>query len=60
MPIISVKTIDNAICDIKKGIKSTFGDFIGEGIVGKPKIELRDRRGYRILTKIKVNDFKEE
>lgn len=60
VPIISVKTIDNAICDVKKGIKSAFGDFIAEGIVGKPRYELRDRRGYRIITKLKHKNFKEE
>jgi len=60
VPIIGETTIDCAISSIKKGVYSTFGDFIAEGVVGKLKYELRDRRGYRIITKIKTKDFKGE
>jgi len=60
VPIVGEGTIDQAIEFVKKGFKSTFGDFLAEGIVAKPKVELRDRRGNRIITKIKYKDFKEE
>jgi len=42
---------------IKKGVKSQWGDFLAEGLVLKPKIELKDRAGKRIVTKIKHKDF---
>jgi len=60
VPVVGEGTIGEAIEFIKKGFTSTFGNFIAEGIVIKPKIELRDRRRQRIITKIKVKDFKEE
>ena len=28
-----------------------------EGLVGKPLVELTDRRGKRIITKVKICDF---
>jgi hypothetical protein len=33
------------------------GDFIAEGLVAKPAVELRNRRGERIVVKIKHKDF---
>jgi len=41
----------------KKGFKSQWGDFIAEGIVARPKTEMRTRRGERIITKVKYIDF---
>lgn len=58
VPIIGTGTLEYAIKMIKKGIKSTFGDFLAEGIVLKPKIELKNRAGRRIITKLKHRDFK--
>lgn len=58
VPIVGQGTIDEAIKIVKKGFKSTFGDFIAEGLVLKPKYELRDRRRQRIITKLKYKDFK--
>jgi len=62
VPLVGRGTIDEAIKYIKSKPKSWLGnnDFVMEGIVIKPKEELLDRRGHRILTKIKVKDFKEE
>lgn len=40
------------------GLKSTWGDFEAEGIVARPKIPMFDRKGQRIITKIKAVDFK--
>ncbi len=42
------------------GFKSKWGDFMAEGIVAKPALELRNRAGHRIITKIKHKDFKED
>jgi len=46
-----------AIGHIKDGIRSTFGDFLAEGIVGRPAVELNGRNHKRIITKIKHRDF---
>lgn len=40
-----------------KGFNSQWGDFMAEGIVAKPSIELRNRKGERIITKLKYKDF---
>lgn len=64
VPIIGRGTIDEAIELVKypqwHNFKSRFGEFIPEGLVLKPKVELRDRAGRRIITKIKVQDFRED
>ena len=62
VPIIGYGTIDEAIECVKEAPKSRMGNggFIMEGLVIKPQVELLDRRGHRIITKIKVKDFKEE
>jgi hypothetical protein len=39
------------------GIQSLFGDFEAEGYVARPKVELLDRSGQRIIAKIKCRDF---
>lgn len=57
VPVVFEGTFDDAILSVKSGIKSTFGDFEAEGIVLKPQIELRDRAGRRIITKLKHKDF---
>lgn len=59
-PRIGRGTIEDAINLVKSGMKSTYGDFIAEGLVIRPVNELLDRRGHRIITKIKTRDFKEE
>lgn len=58
VPVIGKGTIQQAIDRIRLGFKSTFGDFTAEGLVIRPEIELRNRRGHRIITKIKYRDFK--
>ena len=42
----------------RDGFNSAFGNFTAEGIVARPEIELCDRMGRRIITKIKHKDFK--
>jgi hypothetical protein len=41
----------------RTGFKSQWGDFIAEGIVARPVVELKSRNGDRIITKIKYKDF---
>lgn len=58
VPIAGEGTLDDAVEIVKQGFKSQWGDFMAEGIVAKPKVELKNRRGERIITKIKHRDFK--
>ena len=39
------------------GIDSAWGDFNAEGLVMRPAVELKNRAGHRIITKIKCKDF---
>jgi len=39
-------------------IESVWGDFQAEGIVARPGVELFDRAGRRIITKLKCRDFR--
>ena len=57
VPIIGEGTIDEMLEMAKQGFNSQWGDFMAEGIVAKPKVELKTRRGDRIITKIKHKDF---
>lgn len=40
------------------GLQSQFGSFEAEGIVARPVVPMFDRKGQRIITKIKAVDFK--
>lgn len=57
VPIVGYGTLDEAIEMVKKGFNSKWGEFVAEGIVARPKVELRTRRGDRIITKVKYKDF---
>lgn len=57
VPIIGHGTLDNALEMGRKGFVSAWGDFIAEGIVARPRVEMRTRRGDRIITKVKYKDF---
>ena len=61
VPILGEGTLDEAIEFVKTGFKSTISenpDYIAEGIVARPKVELLTRNGKRLITKIKHCDFK--
>lgn len=58
VPIIGEGTLHDAVALAKAGIISTWGDFQAEGIVARPKVELKTRNGHRIITKIKSRDFR--
>jgi len=57
VPKIGEGILHEMIDYVKLGFNSTFGDFIAEGIVARPKIELKARSGERIITKLKYKDF---
>ena len=58
VPVIGEGKLDEAIGKTMSGVMSTFGEFIMEGFVLKPKCDLMSRNGHRIITKIKHKDFK--
>ena len=58
VPIIGQGTLLRMVEQARTGFMSTWGNFQAEGIVARPKIELLDRSGHRIITKIKTKDFR--
>lgn len=58
VPIILEGTIDAGVAFVKEHPKSTMGTAYMEGLVGRPKVEMRDRCGKRVIVKIKWEDFK--
>lgn len=57
VPIIGKGTLYEMVEKTRQGFNSTWGNFLAEGIVARPSVELRDRGGERIITKIKCRDF---
>lgn len=58
VPIIFEGTIQEGIDFVKGYPDSTMGTAKMEGLVGRPKVEMRDRCGKRVIIKIKWEDFK--
>lgn len=58
VPIVGTGTLHNMVDLCRQGVKSAWGDFISEGLVARPSIELKKRNGGRIITKLKTKDFK--
>lgn len=57
VPIVLRGTIQDAVDFIKTKPYSTIGIAKMEGVVGRPKVELQDRVGKRLIVKIKCRDF---
>lgn len=57
VPIVGIGTLQEAIEMTREGVKSVWGDFMSEGMVMRPRVELKSRNGQRIITKIKHKDF---
>ncbi len=59
VPIIGTGTLDDMIKRVRdEPLKSLWGDFEAEGIVARPACELKTRNGDRLITKLKVRDFR--
>jgi RNA ligase len=58
VPVKRRGTLHDAIHLVKTGFTSYWGYFEAEGIVARPVVELYDRQGHRIITKIKARDFR--
>ena len=58
VPLYGCLTFLEAIREVTKGFDSILAARPGEGLVGKLPIDLFDRAGRRIITKIKTKDFR--
>ena len=59
VPVVLIGTVDDAIEYVKQKPESRLAPITMEGLVGRPIYELKDRRGNRIILKVKVRDFAE-
>ena len=57
VPSLGCGTLSDMIEMVRSGLTSIWGDFPAEGIVARPSVELKDRAGRRIITKLKHKDF---
>lgn len=57
VPIIGTGTLDEAVAFVKTKPDSTIGTAKMEGLVCRPKVEMYNRLGRRIIVKVKVRDF---
>lgn len=57
VPVVRSGTLDDLVELVRTGFNSDWGDFLAEGIVARPAVELKARNGGRIITKIKHKDF---
>ena len=58
VPIVLTGTLKDGVDFVKTFPKSTMGTANMEGIVGKPKVDMLDRMGRRVIVKIKCCDFR--
>lgn len=60
VPILGKGTLDDAVDMVRQGFSSARwpGVTVAEGLVMRPEVELFDRRGERVITKIKHKDFR--
>lgn len=57
VPIMGEGLLEEAVEMTREGFNSSWGDFIAEGLVMKPKVALINRAGERVIAKIKHKDF---
>lgn len=57
VPVVGRGTLSRMVSMVQKGLTSRWGRFVAEGIVARPRVELKTRAGQRIITKIKYRDF---
>ncbi len=59
VPLLFVSNIEYAVERVRSGeLKSDFPGVKIEGVVGRPLFELRNRRGQRLIVKVKGRDYK--
>ena len=57
VPVVGKGTLIEAADFVRNGFTSAWGDFIAEGLVMRPVVDLLNRKSNRIITKIKYKDF---
>jgi hypothetical protein len=57
VPEFGSGTLYEAVDMVREGFLSKAGSQVAEGLVMRPEVELRTRRGDRIMSKIKYKDF---
>lgn len=57
--IVGYGNLGEAEAIVREGFHSLIGDCDAEGLVCRPTVELLNRRGFRIIAKIKHKDFKD-
>lgn len=60
VPVVLTDNVTAAIKMVSLGLRSTWGDFQAEGLVGRPPLGIMGRDGDRLLMKIKSEDFRTE
>ena len=56
-PLLGIGSLELAIYKAELGFNSQWGDFLAEGLILRPLVELQDRFGRRVIGKIKTKDF---
>jgi hypothetical protein len=56
-PAMELMSLVDAVELVRKGFNSKYGDFQAEGIIARPVVEMTNRYGERIITKLKHSDF---
>lgn len=56
-PVVFRGTLEEISDFVKEGFYSNWGNFICEGVVARPSVELTSRLNGRIITKLKHKDF---
>jgi len=60
VPLVGQGTLPELVGYVRAGALSRWGDFLAEGVVARPTVELKARNGHRIITKLKCKDFPKE
>lgn len=60
VPIIGYGDLTDMVGIVKAKLPSNWGNFLAEGIVARPEVDLLARDGERVITKIKHTDFEKE
>lgn len=55
--IVGDGTLEGAINYVRAGFKSAIGTADAEGLICRPKVQLFNRKGERIIVKVKTRDF---
>lgn len=58
VPEVARMRLFEAIEYVKSKPLSKWGQFVAEGVVLRPLVEMQTRRGERVITKLKVKDFR--